>query len=596
MVESKQPVPSVVAGLVFCLVVAAAVRFSIVWGMDLRGAFGPDAPGAAASALLGPFTHPYPLHPLAISLLTPLAGGDPVPAALVLSLVAGLAMVAAIWAMARMLGGEHAGRAAGAVAACTPLLVYPSLLGGGDAPAMAVAWWGLALAWRGARGRWRQAAWGSDVAGHGQVLALVGGVWLIGLSAAFKPIALPSAIYLVLVPVLGGRWTLKWLGVGGALALVTAWPFLGPLVAPDPTLGLLGSWWQPVVPSTPLDCWTCLVGGVTRLAQADQGSSWILGLPLLVLAVFGGVGRGQVRRERLALLALGSLALVLVAGMLGDRFRPRYVASGLVGWVVLAGFAVTPLRHWRWSSAAAASPLQRTSFLETLPMSLVMTLFIMSSLRFWDGMGLLRTQEEGAAPPRGLVAGWAEDFRPQDAYLDASICGALELQRWADDWVDTLPSSGTVLVVPLRDGREWHLVGELRVRRPDLEVIILSQECCPHPLSECAERIPVALAQTGGGAVIAPLNPEGRCETGAVGPVGAEWTSALVPHLVERRFWYGATMVEPVADDGQLCEYLGGRRPEVPAPAGFAQPLSQPRSQRPCGVRGYPATIVAARW
>ncbi len=556
MPPSRRDSPYLALG--FCLVVAALLRFGLVWGYDLRGALGPDAPGAAAAAFSGPFGHPYPLHPLFIRVLA-LPSGDPVQAALLLSLAAGLATVGAAWLMGRVLTDGRDGRSVGLVAASAPLLLQASLLRGGDALAVALAWWGVALAWWGCRALAKERG-----VAKGPRVAIVAAGLLWGLSAAAKPIALPAGVFLLPAAMLGGRRCLPWLLGGLGAGVLIALPFLGPFLRPESAMGLLGSWWLEGVPSiTQLPRWSW--DGLETLAALLRDVSWAQLGPMAFLAVIGCAVVGPRRDFRLAVFVAGTAVAVLMAAMLGSRLQVRYLCAASLGWVALAGLALTPGSLRRPDTDA--SPSWRRALLGPLPLSLAITVFVVAGLRFWDGMGLLRAQEEGAAVPEGVFSGWAEEWRPRDEYLDSSICGALELEELAERLGQTLPSGATVVTLPLRDGRGWHLLGPLAAARPDLTLLEMVEECCPAGPERCSERLLDELASSGGGAFVLPLEPAGRCETGAL-PAGlGAWLEASRPLVTREGYWYGSTVV-PARNRGvetHLCQALGGRAPAPPA-------------------------------
>jgi hypothetical protein len=538
--------------LAFCLGVGALVRFGLLWGHDLRGAFGPDAPGSAASAFADTFAHPYPLHPIAIRVFA-LMGTDPVQAALLLSLAAGLATVAAAWVFGRLLTEGRDGRSTGLLAATAPLLVQGSLLRGGDALALAVVAWAVVAGWWGALA----CARGAPSARWRGALLSAGLLW--GLSAACKPIALPAGALLLAAPWLGGRRSLAWLGGGLLSGGLIAWPFLGPLLRPEAAMGLLGSWWVSGVPAAAgLPGW--LLDGASSFVRSARSEPWAQLGPLAVLAVAGCMVAAPRRGFRLVVLLWSSAAVLAVAALMGDRLQVRYLGAASLGWLLLTGVALTPPSLRR---PAAVAPSWRGFLLGPLPLSLVVTVFTMGNLRLWEGLGLLRAQEEGSPVPRGLFADWSGDWRPWEAYADSSVCGALELEAVARELIVRAPRGGTVVTLPLRDGRAWHLLGPLRVRRADLSLVELGPECCPEEPSECAARLPAALAGAGGGGLVVPLQPLGRCETRAL-PHGLEpWGAALAPLTESAGLWYG--VLEQPADAQAplrpLCEALGGRPP-----------------------------------
>jgi hypothetical protein len=546
------------ASLAFCLALGALVRLGMLWGLDLRGAFGPDAPGAAAAAFSGILAHPYPLHPLLIRVFA-LPSGDGVQGALLLSITAGLATVAAAWLLGRVLTGGRDGRSTALIAAAAPLLVQHSLLRGGDALAVALVAWGVALGWWGG-----QALIGAATRARGPRVALVAAGLLWGLSAAAKPIALPAGTLLLLVPLLGGRRCLPWLGAGLLGGSLLALPFLGPLLRPEPALGLLGSWWLPGSPGlVELPAW--LWAGVRTFTALMREDLWTHLATCLGLAVLGCVVAAPRRGFRVGVLLVSAATMILLAAMLGERLQPRYLAAASLGWLLLAGVGLTPraLRH----APRASRPTWRQALLGPLPLSLFATLCVMSNLRLWDGLCLLRAGEEGTTPPQGMFAGWAGDWRPHEAYADSSICGALELEALAETLVQQAPRGGAVLTLPLRDGRAWHLLGPLAAQRPDLTLLELGPECCGAGPEACAVALPEALSRVGGGSLVVPLDPPGRCLTGSL-PHGQEpWREALLPLVGSTGFWFGELAVagSSTGSPVHLCEALGGRAPAPPA-------------------------------
>lgn len=553
--EPALPRETIVPALGFCLAAGALLRFGLLWCLDLRGAFGPDAPGAAAAALTGPLRHPYPLHPALIRLFS-VPVGDPVQGALLLSLSAGLATVGAAWLLGRVMTSGRDGRAMGLMAAASPLLVHVSLLRGGDALAIALAWWGVALAWWGARA---QAS--TFEPARGARAAMVCGGLLWGLSAAAKPVGLPAGAFLVLAFGLGDRRCWPWLGAGllagGGLAL----PFLRPFLQPRPELGLLGSWWHPGVPSpVALPGWA--LAGAFGVLRAAWNEPWVQLVPFAALAAAGAVVVGPRRPFRVALFAVACAAPTLLVAMLGSRLAPRYLAGSTLGWVLLSGMALTP-RGLRAPGLSPGGPLRAA--LGPLPLSIVLTLLAMSALRHWQSLGELRAREEGTARPRGVLADLTEDRLPEAQFRDSSVCGALELERLAATLATRAPRGGTVAALPLRDGRTWHLFGPLAAARPDLALREIGPACCPAGPAACAAAIPGALAAAGGGALVVPRLPEGRCATGALRDGGEAWQAALAPLLPAGGAWYGALEVAAGHGPAELCAALGGRPPEAPA-------------------------------
>jgi hypothetical protein len=301
--------------------------------------------------------------------------------------------------------------------------------------------------------------------------------------------------------------------------------------------------------------------GLVRLAWNEPSAQ------LALLTLFGLAGTlvpGPRRAFRLALCAVALAVPLGLSALLGAHLHARYLGAASLGLVLLAGVALTP------SYLRRGQPPRRGSWLPVLaplPLALALSLLAVAGIRYWAAMGLLRAEEEGTAPPRGLAEGLEGDpWRPLAGYRDSSVCGALELEALAQELAAGLPHGGAVLIPPLRDGRSWHLFGPLAVARPDLRLRELDPTCCPGGPERCAAALPVALAQSGGGAVVVPLDPDGRCRSGVL-PDGSEaWVPALRPLLVgEQGLWYGTLAVQAALAQREPCEALGGREPGPPA-------------------------------
>jgi hypothetical protein len=288
-----------------------------------------------------------------------------------------------------------------------------------------------------------------------------------------------------------------------------------------------------------------------------------MGLPLLLLATLGGFGRGGRLRLRWGLWLSGLLTFVALAALLGDRARPRYFTSAALPWLVLAGYALLPTRFRNPKASAFIEAHRPLVFLDSLPLSMMLTLFTISSARLWEGVGRARTLEEGATPPAGPLSGWTSDFLPLDEFADNGICGGLEIERLASTLAEELPRDALVLAPPLRDGRAWHLRGPLQRARPDLLLVSLDERCCPLEPEACSARIPEALASWGG-VLVAPLAVPESCRSGAVSVDLVARVEALDPLLERRLRWVGTLTVE--RDSGlprsHPCVMLGG----VPSP------------------------------
>ncbi len=411
--------------------IAFALRALAAWWIG-PGTFGPDGAGATAAVALG--GHPYPLHPLLIRLSL---------SAQWLSVFSGALTAVAAGMMGTALGRGPWG--AGLAAAAAPLLLYPSALAGGDAPAIGAAALGVALAWAG-------------LPGVGAALAAC--------SLGIKPVSLPVLpLLLVALPLAAERARegrrARAAGLAGARLLLGAClgavPFLDalrPLLRPRPRGGLLGTWWLSTDGAPPaLAEWPgVLWHGVELLAAVP---TWT-GHPVVgLLAVTGALWPGPRRRERVLAAALGGASLLAVAALLGDRLDPRYLGAPSLLLTVLAGCALTAHARWRapWLALALAWP----------------------ALAVVSQVAAVRAAEE-AGPERPAVP-WP-GVAAQALYRDGGVCGGEALRTIAAALARELPPGAEVAALRLRDGREGELRWPLLAARPDLKLTVIHRGCC----------------------------------------------------------------------------------------------------------------------
>jgi hypothetical protein len=415
------------------------------------GAVGPDAAGAQAASVLG--GHPYPLHPFLIKFT---GSGR-----LLSILAAGVTAFCGV-RIAPVLGGSPL--ATGLALAAAPLLLSPATGGGGDAPAVALALAGVALAC------------------GGQVFA---GALLATSCLAVKPIALP-VLGLLWLSIRSRRHAVE-IGVALAIGGVACRSLLEPLLAPRPGSGLLGSWWLASGGDLPA------LGELPALAGA--GVSLLLDLPawtghpvLGILALGGAALPGPARRERIGTLCLGLFGLLAVATGLGDHLRPRYLGPATLPLVLLAGVSLARIP---WAALLGAWP----------------------ALALVSHVAGLRALEEDLPLKPMLVFPGLVDVAPQ--FRDISVCGGAELSRLATDLAEKMPTGSEVVALRLRDGREGDLFWPLQAARPDLQLTVLTADCCAGEPEACARTVWEHLRS--GGALVSPLHRE-RCDTEVVDP------------------------------------------------------------------------------
>ena len=448
-------------GGVFLAALAIRVVCSFFIGV---GTFGPDGTGAEASVTLG--GHPDPLFPILISFFGGVRG---------LSAFGGAVTALACAKMGQRLGGNPL--VCGFMGACAPLLLIPSCMAGGDAPAIAFAASGVALAW------WQKPFFAGLVT---------------GLSLGVKAIALPLWL---LLPA-GLFWSQRKahfsirLVLGLLPGVLLFHDALHPLLHPRPESGILGSWWLasdghlPALSSLPHMGWS----GFLELSTLP---TWT-GHPFLgALAMWGCFKARKKAIVAIFLLSMGAMFFTVLP--MGDAIRLRYLGPASVGITVLAGVA---LKDRKW----------------------VPFLFLWPSLAFASQLGNLRAQEEGINPRPSIPFFGAIDAEP--SFEDGGICGGKELRDLAVELAERLPEGAEVAAIRLRDGREQELFWKLRLLRPDLQTTSIQAACCKdNPMSACANQIRSHLYQRGG-ALVLPLRPE-SCTTHLASPSDLELASGF---------------------------------------------------------------------
>ncbi len=460
------------------------------------GAVGPDAAGAQAASELG--GHPYPLHPFLIKLT---GSGR-----FLSILAAGVTAFCGV-RLAPVLGGSPL--ATGLALGAAPLLLAPATGGGGDAPAVAMALAGVA------------------VACGGQVFV---GALLATFSLAIKPIALPVLGLLFLSVRSRRQGGAVFLGL--AIGSVACRSLLEPLLAPRPGSGLLGSWWLSSGGNFPS------LGELPALMGA--GTSLLLDLPawtghpvLGILAFLGAALPGPARRERIGALGLGLLGLLAVATGLGDHLRPRYLGPATVPLVLLAGVALARIP---WVALIGAWP----------------ALALVSHVA-----GLRALEEDLSLKPMLLFPG-LKDVAPH--YKDISVCGGAELARLAEELAEKMPTDSEVVALRLRDGREGDLFWPLQAARPDLQLTVLTADCCAGEPEACARTVWEHLRS--GGALVSPLHRE-RCDTEVVDPAENPLAVALGASM-EANGHFAHRIFSGIGTGEDACQ--AARQPRAVAP------------------------------
>jgi len=397
------------------VLLALSARLVGAWLLGEGAPFGPDGTGLEAAVVLG--GHRYPAHVAAIGL---------VGSARTLSVVAGVACCALLWALARRWGLRTGGAW---WAALLPVAVYAGAISAGDAPALAVVLLGALLA-RGAA-----------------PLAVLGGAVALA-SVAVKPIALPALVLL-------GRRGWAWLGFG------LAWPWyhwwLEPLLRPRPGGGLLGTWWAGTGGVPPTDPGELLGAVELGLHGLIETPGW-LGAVLLLVAPLGAwrAWRGRPQHRLRAcprpasppidpVAAVGPLVVALaVATALGGSLQPRYLGAAVIAALPFAGHVLP-----RWGAVVLLVP----------------------TLALFTQLGDERRSMDPTAqvPVVPVVRTPAVDARA--LFDESSTEDATKLRAEALRLAETLPHGATVKVTRRAHGREGELTWPLMVLRPDVEIV-----------------------------------------------------------------------------------------------------------------------------
>jgi len=466
---------AVVGGILLAAMIIRVVCSFLVGA----GSFGPDGTGAEAAVELG--NHPNVLHPFLIDVF---GGGRG------LSALGGAVTAVACGKMGERLGGNLL--ACGFMGACAPLLVIPSSMAGGDAPAIALASSGVALAW-----------WGHP---------LKGGV-LAALSLGVKGIALPILILLPvsLIFVENKRRHAAQLAIAVLAVGIFFLSSLDPLLQPRPHSGILGSWWLATdgVPPTPGQWWSL---GWVGFKEISTMPTWT-GHPVLGLLALWGCIRAK-NKALWWVLGLSGFALLCTAAPLGSQLRVRYLAPASIGITVLAGCAIGRA-YW--------APF----------------LFLWPCLAFTSQLGALRSHEDGIGPRPRIP--FLQDIDVEPTFEEGGICGGNELRNMARALAKSLPKNTEVAAIRLRDGREMELFWRLKIRRRDLNLVHLGADCCPTgDYADCAQAARTHIYKKGGALVIPGIPP--KCKTHLASPKDMDFAQAfgLVPKEGDRFHLYVA--------------------------------------------------------
>ncbi len=451
------------------LLAAAGLRALVLETVDLR-----DLPGPGGVQFLflaiDPHQHDLPLPAAILRTFAAWTGLHPVAASRLLTVGSSVAAVLGAMLAAGALGGKRAALLAGAIAAFWSQHLYQAILLGMDAPAAGLSWLGLGLAWVGARLRWP----GLPLTALGAAMVLV--------AATLKPVALPSAALLLVLPALHGRdWKQALASCGAAVlgGLGGFWLMLGATTA------------APAVQASAVGPGD-LVSGFTRLLELRQATPDGALTELLVLALVCALLPGKRWVARLLLMAATIAILALSAASLGDWLRVRYLVPSCLGVAVLGG----------WGLARLFELLPRFRWLGWVPPAAIVALLLLDTLAFFHAWSDLRTPWVGTAActlPRPPAA-WARRYQRLTFDGSTSTAGALDLMGMVFEG----PPEG-IAVVKLQDGREAH--AQAAAALAGVPAVLLDpQRCCDdgEHSTICAQRLLRELNDAGALVVLLP--------------------------------------------------------------------------------------------
>ena len=481
------------AVLLAAVAVGVALRLYVFQHLDLRGWPGPAAPqilvaGLTADGALG-------WAGWLITATLPLVDGEVLAAGRLVQLASTVLACLGAALGGHALAGRQGALAAGLFGGCWGLSLYVSILGGADAPAWGLVWFGVGLACAAATGSAR-------------LLPLVAvGAFAAALGAAVKLSAAPALSYLVAAPLLGLRRSLPHALAVAALVAVGIVPMLDWLASAGGPSAELGDIRLEHVRE-----------GLARLRVlgAQEGMNEGAFRELFWLALVGAVLPGRAWVPRLVLFPLGVVLIALPPSTLNldysVGYRPRWATPSGLAPVLLAACAVAlPLRRLR--------PLGPLRYLPGVVLAGLAAADGLAFVQAWDRH---RVAEEDAVP----WSGWVPPARFADRYE-----GQARLSWWSTSTEDgiglyelagTAPPGG-LLIPALHDSREGHALLGAAAAGVWPAASTRADQCCAggEQLRACAARVAAEL-DAAGAMIIVPGNPSERCFPG-VGP----WSSAL---------------------------------------------------------------------
>ena len=407
-----------------------------------------------------------------VASIQPVVGGDLLAAAVAVMVGSSVAAVLGAMLAGFAVGGRSAGLAAGCVAAVWAQAIHPAVVIGADGVAMGASWLGLGLVW-----------WGCQRAARVPLAAI--GAGLLHFSLLVKVTAAPVVALVLVTPLLASSLPAGVLGAGVAAAVLATSTLTGP------GAGAVGMSWPR--------------GAADALLSAHP-EGYVFGL-LGSLALMAALVPGRRWPARGALLLGVLISLDLAAESGGLKARPRHLATGSVGLVVLVGWlaGVVPAAASRLLAARGPRPWKTgVRVVAVVPVLLLMGLLLQDSFGFFHGWANLRSRwlaQSACDLPRPGPA-WTRlyDRLSTHAFTDHSDPGAdvlVELAR-------TAPAGGSATVV-LRDNREFHLLAGAALG--DRRATILDPgKCCQGKVSATCARSVVSALDRAGARLVLPTD------------------------------------------------------------------------------------------
>lgn len=394
----------------------------------------------------------------------PLAGDDALQAAALVMVGCSVAAVAGAMLAGHAVGGRATGLAAGCVAATWSQIIHPAVVIGADGVAMGASWLGIGLLWWGSQ-RWRR------------IPAVVGGAGLLYYALLVKVTAAPVVALAALTPLVGGPPALMAVSVAIVAGVLSQATLSGPGAT------AVGFTWP---------------RGAAEQLLASHPERFVFGI-LGQMALVGALLPGRRWLLRLSLFAALTVTLDVAAQSGGVKARPRHLATGGLGLVVLSGWLAGAVpafieRLVSWKLPKALRGVLRPA--AAIPAIFLMNFLMQDTLGFFHGWAALRSSylaQSACTLPRPK-ASWGQLYHgiSRHGFTDHSDPGADVLVELAQNG----PPGGVATVV-LRDNREFHLLAGATLGGTKATILDPRKCCKSGPSAACARTVAQALDRAG---------------------------------------------------------------------------------------------------